>query len=105
MIKNKLGISVMIGYILLISMAIMMSIIVYQWVKTYVPQKSIECEDGVSLFVQSYNNDCDNERLDLTLKNNGRFDIAGYFIHATTSPTQELAVIDISSETAKGVGV
>ncbi|MBI2043216.1 hypothetical protein HYT25_02400 [Candidatus Pacearchaeota archaeon] len=97
LLKNRRGISVMIGYILLISMAILMSIIVYQWVKTYVPQESIKCDEGVSLFIQSYNNDCSDDRFDLTLKNNGRFDIAGYFIHATTSSDQELAVNDLSS--------
>ena len=95
-IRNKKGISVMIGYILLISMAIMMSIIVYNWVKTYVPQDSIECDDGVSVFIQGYNYECDKDTLNLNLKNNGRFNIAGYFIHVTTSETQELAVTDLS---------
>src|SRR3989344_8392030 len=77
--NSKKGLSVMIGYILLISMAITMSAIVYQWVKTYVPQDSIECKDGVSLFVQGYNYDCGADTLNLNLKNNGRFDLAGYF--------------------------
>lgn len=86
----------MIGYILLISMAIMMSIIVYQWVKTYVPQDSIECQDGVSLFIQGYSYNCTNQNFDLTLKNNGRFDLAGYFVHVTDAVDEELAVEDIS---------
>ena len=73
-----------------------MSIIVYQWVKTYVPKDSIECSDGVSLFVKDYTYDCDAKNLVLTLKNNGRFNVAGYFIHATTTEDQKLAVTDLS---------
>ena len=30
------------------------------------------------------------------LKNNGKFDIGGYYIYATDSPEEELATIDIS---------
>src|SRR3989344_4781415 len=95
--KNRRGISVMIGYVLLISMMIMMSVIVYQWVKTYVPTDSLECGDGVSLFVKSYIHDCTANTLKLTLKNNGRFDVMGYFIHATTEKDKELATTDLSS--------
>ena len=42
----------MIGYILLISMTIMMSIIVYQWVKTYVPKDLPDCPDGTSVMIK-----------------------------------------------------
>ena len=33
--------------------------------------------------------------MNLTLKNNGRFDVDGYFIRATTEPEQETATLDI----------
>lgn len=92
---DKKGISIMIGYVLLISSAIIIGAIVYNWMKTYVPAESIECPDGVSIFINDLN--CVNSQLNLTLKNNGRFEIDGYFIHATNSSTQELATIDLSS--------
>ncbi|HJZ18579.1 MAG TPA: hypothetical protein VJ208_00550 [Candidatus Nanoarchaeia archaeon] len=99
--SDKRGISVVVGYILLVSIVIIMSVIVYQWISTYIPREDIECADGVSLFVQDYTLDCTDgsESLDLTIKNSGRFDVAGYFIHATTDSSQELAVTDLSGAT------
>ncbi|MBU4069761.1 MAG: hypothetical protein KJ646_02155 [Nanoarchaeota archaeon] len=104
-LKNKKAISIMIGYVLLITSAIVISGIVYQWMKTYVPKEGINCPDGVSVYIDEvkceeivYNSFL----LNLTLKNNGRFNIAGYFIHATNSSEQELATIDLSGYTPDG---
>jgi len=86
----------MIGYILLITAAVVMSIILYQWMKTYIPKEPLKCPDGVSIFIKEVNFNCTSYKLDITLKNNGMFNIAGYFIHATNSSDQELATIDLS---------
>ena len=94
----------MIGYVLLITTSIIISTIVYQWVKTYVPAEAIKCPDGVSVFVKESSYDCINNELNLTLKNNGRFNIAGYLIYATNSSSQELASIDLSQYTKLGIG-
>jgi len=101
--SNK-GISIMIGYILLITTAIIISTIVFQWAKTYIPTDPIECPDGVSIYIKESIYKCDNKELDLTLRNNGRFNIGGYLIHATTSPSQELASEDLSQYTQLGAG-
>jgi len=50
--KKKKGVSIMIGYILLISMAAAISVFVYGWVKTYVPKDISECPDGTSLSIK-----------------------------------------------------
>ena len=96
--KDKRAISIMIGYILLITSAVVMSAIVYQYLKSYVPKDTSSCPDGVSLYV--VNSNCtpkgDNYELRLQLRNNGRFDIGGYFIHGADSPDQKLAAIDLS---------
>lgn len=99
MMKNKKGVSVMIGYILLISFAIVIGALVYTQLKTYVPRETLECPDGVSLFVKDYTYNCSalNHELKLTIKNNGRFDIGGYFIHATNDSIQEVATIELDS--------
>ena len=102
--KNRKGISIMIGYILLIVIAIIISVIVYQWLKTYIPTDPLECPDGVSVFVEDYTYNCTTNQFNFTLKNNGRFSIAGYFIHATNSPEQGVATIDLSEYTSLGVG-
>ena len=93
--KNKHGISVIVGYVLLISITIIMATIVFAWLKTYVPNDSTECPDGVSILIKDYVYDCKNS-LNLTIKNNGRFSITGYLIHARNSSGQQLAIIDLT---------
>ena len=102
LIKSRRGLSEVIGYILLISMTIILSTIVYQWLKSYVPAESPGCSDGVSLLLENYKYDCSAKTLELNLKNNGRFGIAGFFIHATTKPGQELATLDLSGNNSNG---
>lgn len=104
--KNKKGVSEVMGYLLLISFAIFMSFIVYQGLRTYVPVKATECPDGVSVFVKTINCTKDGENYDLrvTIKNNGRYNIAGYFIHATTSPNQTVASLNLIDNLREGEG-
>jgi hypothetical protein len=92
--KTKKAMSVIIGYVLLVSFALVIGVIVFQWMKTYVPQDDINCPDGVSLLIESY--DCSSNILTLNLKNNGKFNINAYYIYATDSPNEELAIIDLS---------
>lgn len=91
--KDKRGISIMIGYILLITMAVIMSLIVYQWVKTYVPKDVQKCPDDVSLLIEEFN--CEELSISLILRNNGLFNIDGYFVMATTQDDQELATVNL----------
>ncbi len=105
--KSKKGVSIMIGYILLVSFSIIMGAIIYQNLKTYVPSDSLDCPDSVSIFLKEYS--CESSakggvHLNLTLKNNGKFNIAGYFIHATNETGQEIATIDLSSYFNKDSG-
>ena len=91
---NKKGVSIMIGYVLLISIAVVMGTIVYQTLKTYIPSDIPGCPDDTSLYIKSYS--CDNTWLNFTLKNNGKFDVAGYFVHVSNISGQDLATRDIS---------
>jgi hypothetical protein len=101
---KKKGISLMIGYVLLVSGAIIMAVVVYAWLRTYVPQDYLECPDGVSVFIHDISciDSGDELELNLTLKNKGRFSFGGYFIHATDSPEQELATIDLTKYLESG---
>ncbi len=99
---KKKGVSIMIGYVLLVTCAIVIGVFVYQWIITYVPADALDCPDEVSIFIKDYTYDCDDSRLDLILKNNGLFNIAGYFIHATNDSNQTLAIIDLSNYTNLG---
>ncbi len=101
--KGKKGISIMIGYVLLISAAIVMSAFVYKWMKSYVPKESLKCPEGVSVFIKEIK--CENFTggftMNITLKNTGRFNIGGYFIHASADTGKS---IDISPYTPYGKG-
>lgn len=100
--KNKKGLSVVIGYVLLIVISIVMSILVYQWLKTYVPTEALECSDGTSLFIKDVYYDCANQKLNITLENNGKFGINGYYIHASNKSGENLSTIDLSNNITYG---
>lgn len=95
--RQKRGVSPLVGYVLLVVFAIVISAGVYTWLKTYVPAETLNCKDGVSFFVKEadFNNSL-SQQLNLTIRNNGRFTLAGYFIHATNDSSQNLATIDLS---------
>lgn len=103
--RNRRGLSVVIGYILLIAISIVMSIVVYQWLKTYVPKDTTKCSEGTSIFIKEIAYTCTSgkETLNITVKNNGRFSVNGYFIHVSNvSNLDALATIDISSRILVG---
>jgi membrane-bound inhibitor of C-type lysozyme len=93
---DKRGLSIIIGYVLLIVISIVMSVVVYQWLKTYVPDDAIACPDGTSMFIKEINYDCTAQTITITVKNNGRFSLDGYFIHASNRSEEKLSTIDLS---------
>jgi hypothetical protein len=97
MMQNKRGISIVIGYVLIIVISIVMSALVYQWLKTYVPKDAAACPDGTSMFIKQTTYDCTTGILTVTVKNNGRFGLDGYFIHASNRSDEKLSTIDISN--------
>ncbi len=94
--KNRKGVSIMVGYVLLVVFAVILSVITYNWIRTYVPAQSLQCPEGVSILIKSTDYDCDKNNITLITRNNGRFDILGYFIHAANESAQEIATIDLS---------
>ncbi len=101
--KKKRAVSEIIGYILLITFAIVIAGVVYAWLKTYVPKEGIACPDEVSVYISEYD-PSDSGKLSLTLKNNGQFSVGGIFIYYSTDASQEIAVNDLS-ERIEGGGV
>lgn len=98
-INNKRGISVMIGYVLLVTFAIIISVVIYNWMQSYVPRDEVKCEDGVSLIIDDYN--CNGEIMNITVTNNGRFSLSGFTIFAKNSSNAEIATIDLSKEVVR----
>lgn len=92
--KNKRAMSAVVGYVLLITFGIIMSTVVYSYLKTYVPKDVSSCPDGLSVFLESYS--CSAGHLNITLKNNGKFNYVGYSIHASEDPNQSVAAINLN---------
>ena len=59
----------MIGYVLLITAALVMGAIVYQWLRTYVPTEVPECSEEISVFMKRYSCDPGTDKLTITIKN------------------------------------
>ncbi|VVB82458.1 Uncharacterised protein [uncultured archaeon] len=100
--KNKKGLSVVIGYVLLIVISIVMSVIVYQWLRTYIPKEAVQCSDGTSLFIREISYNCTGQLLNITVKNNGKFSIDGYYIHVSNRTGENLSAIDLSHDVIYG---
>ena len=101
-LKNKKGLNEIIGYVLLIAVSITISILVYQFLKTYIPKEALACPSDTSAFIKSYTYNCLTGDLTITLQNNGKFGIAGFFIHSSISTNPELATIDLSGNLTNG---
>lgn len=93
--KKKKGISSIVGYVLIITFGIIMASIVYNYLKTYVPKDLIDCPEDVSIFIKDY--ECQDGWLNITLKNNGKFNYAGYYIHGANNTGQKIATINLVS--------
>ena len=93
--KQKRGVSIVIGYVLLIGLAVVMGGFLYIWMKSYVPTEALECPEGTSLIIKEYNYNCSDARINITLKNNGRFNVSGYFIYVSNNPNITLPAINI----------
>ena len=97
---NKRGLSVIIGYVLLVAISILLSVIVYRWIKTYVPKEIAECPDGTSISFRYVSYNCTSNILNITLENNGRFSLDGYFIRVSNDTTNSDALpnIDLAAD-------
>ena len=83
-LSDRRGLSNMVGYVLLISITIALSILVYNWLSFYIGDEDVgECPEGVGVSISSSRCYASHPvfgpgRLVVTLKNKGRFTIDGY---------------------------
>lgn len=80
---NKKGVSIIVGYVLLVVITISLSLLVYAWLKNYMPKEAEECPEGTSLVIEDYSCLNDDNKIILTLKNNGLFNIDGFIARAS----------------------
>lgn len=91
--KDKKGLSVIVGYVLLITFAVIMGVLVYNWMSSYVFTEEEKCSEDVSLFVKSYNYSCSSGELFIEFQNKGLFNISAFKIRGSTNPNREIATI------------
>ena len=105
-IGEKRGLSNLVSYVLLISLSLSLSVIVYGWLKFYVERDSAEgedCPDGVNLIVSGYY--CfggADGNLTVSLKNKGLFEIDGFVLRVHNRTGAEFGFYVVEDE---GVGL
>lgn len=77
--KSKKAVSEMVGYVLLIVIAISVSILVYAFLSSLPWIKPEACPDDTSLMIEDYS--CYGKIFNLTVKNNGLHSLDGFYIH------------------------
>jgi len=77
MVKNKKGISAIIGYVLLILLAVSLSGGVYAWLKAKIPKATEKCPEDVSLEIISLDVNEMRGNISMDLRNRGLFSING----------------------------
>lgn len=75
---NSKGISEIVSYVLLITIAIAISALVYAFLKLYVPKAQPECTDGISISIISA--ECTAGTLNLNVQNTGRYKISAVYV-------------------------
>lgn len=71
--KNKKALSEIVGYAILIVIAITLSVMVYSFLKMYVPKDKVECNEDINLILQDYSCSVSTKELNITLTNKGLF--------------------------------
>jgi hypothetical protein len=96
--KRKRGLSEIVAYVLLISISLAIAGSVFSWLKFYTsPSNEINCEEGVSLTIRNYVYNCSSQGLNLTIQNNGLFDIDGYIIRVNNiSSTSKIGILTLN---------
>ncbi len=88
---DKNAVSNIIAYVLLISITIGLSVMVYNWLRFYVSEEEVgQCPDTVNLIIESYT--CVSGTsgfLNVTLKNKGLFNVDGYTLRVHDNPDAE----------------
>jgi flagellin-like protein len=75
---NKKGVSEIIGYVLLIVIALSLGGIVFSFLRSSIPQEKSSCPDGISLIIEKAS--CKGDRLNLTFVNRGLFSVDGSLV-------------------------
>ena len=88
----------MISYTLLIVIAIALSILVYTYLKGYVPGERMECSPDISLTLEQASCNIAESKLSITLANRGLFNVDGVYIRVGSSDNDVRTQINKENE-------
>jgi len=93
---NRRAVSLIISYVLLISIAMALSVTVYAWLRFYVnPGEVAECPGNIKLIIKDY--DCTAGGFNLTVKNKGTHTVDGFRVAVNKRQDAEFAVNIVDS--------
>jgi len=88
LVNSKRGVSEVVGYVLLVVIAIGLSVGVYSYLKVFVPKEKPECQEDIHLIVQDYSYHFTSSPLKadltITLSNKGLFNISSAYVRLGT---------------------
>ena len=98
--KNKKAVSAIIAYVLLVTMAIALSVLVFNWLRFYIsPSETTSCPEGISLVIKDF--ECIQGKtgsLNLTLKNKGLFNVTGFNVRVNDRNNSEIGIYSFSND-------
>ncbi|MEM4259218.1 MAG: archaellin/type IV pilin N-terminal domain-containing protein [Candidatus Pacearchaeota archaeon] len=71
--KNKKALSEVVGYAILIVIALSLSVMVYAFLKIYIPKEKLECNEDIVLILGDVSCSFQSRQLNITLMNRGLF--------------------------------
>ncbi len=96
--SDKRGISVIIGYILLIGIAIGLSVMVYNWLVFFLPGEEIECPDTINLDLRDVSCNAGLRELNFSVRNNGLFSFDGFVVKVNHREDARIGVYNIGGD-------
>ncbi len=100
---DKRGLSNLVAYVLLISITLSLSVMVYGWLKNYTKSdKTPVCPDNVNVIVGDYH--CAggvNGNITVDLENKGLFDVGGFVVRVSDKPNAKFGIYTLDSNGIK----
>jgi len=95
-ISSKKAISEIISYVLLITIGVALSVLVFNWLEGFTdPGFKEECPADVKLIIKNYECFLRNGKsvLDISIQNKGNFNVSGFSLKGSTRESAEIATI------------
>lgn len=94
--QDKRGISNMIAYVILISITLSLSVLVYNWLRFQFGEEVPDtCSERVNLVLSSYDCPSGSSWLKVDIKNKGLFDVDGYILRVHNRPGADFGLYTV----------